>query len=213
VISLVLRPDDLLNPDGFEEGLLCRSVLDELRGPGTGIPQAVAGYDSGYASPRHLLRHLVRAHLLPLFPWASSMVVYSDPHGSPVRLWLYDDDGCPLAGRQEQVRAAPSVLLGEEDLRRGVASVYPLRTMAQVVLYRALDMTPAGHETALALIAPFLGLDDDVLLLAAELYPVALSHVPPFAVAGGIEWQEPTDVLALAGLLFDVVASARSLVH
>lgn len=219
--ALVLRPADLLDPYGFEEGLLCRSVLEQLLCSATGVPRTALGVESGYASPRHLLRHLIRTHLLPLFPWASSMVMHQEPHGSPVRLWLHDEDGCPLSGRLEEVRSAPSVLLDEVDLRRGVARVYPLRSAAQVALYRALDMPPAEHETALALLAPFHDLEDDVLVLAAELYPVARTHASTSAVTPGLDFlvREVAneygrgDVLEAAGLLFDVVASARSLVH
>lgn len=216
--SLVLHPADLLDPYGFEEGLLCRSVLASLLRSSTGVPGVVLEADGGYASPRHLLRHLIRAHLLPLFPWASSMVMYQEPQGSPVRLWLHDEDGCPLPGRLEEVRSAPSALLGEEDLRRGLARVYPLRSVAQVALYKALDLPPAEHETALALLVPFLSLDDDVLALAAEIYPATRAYVPA-AVTGrdylereGVNEYGYSGVLDVAGVLFDVVDSARSLV-
>jgi len=131
------------------------------------------------------------------------MVFYQDPHGSPVRLWLHDDDGCPLSARHEEVRSAPSVLLREEDLLEDIGRVYPLRTVGQVVLYEALELPMRDHETALALLAPFLELDDDVLVLAAELYSVTNSSAS----------NPGRDVLDVAGLLFDVVASARSLVH
>lgn len=219
--ALVLHPSDLLDPYGFEEGLLCRSVLDQQLFSVTGVPRTALGTESGYASPRHLLRHLIRTHLLPRFPWASSMVMYQEPHGSPVRLWLHDEDGCPLQGRLEEVRSTAPVLLDEADLRRGVARVYPLRSAAQVALYGALDIPPAEHETALALLAPFQDLEDDVLVLAAELYPVARTHTSTSAVTPGLDFLVHDgangygrgDVLEAAGLLFDVVASARSLVH
>lgn len=219
--SLVLRPADLLEPYGFEEGLLCRSVLDQLLWSVTGVRQADLSSNSYYGSPRHLLRHLIQTHLLPVFPWASEMVMYQDPHGSPVRLWLHDEDGCPLPGRMEEVRRAPSVLLDEADLERGVARVYPLRSTAQVTLYGALGRPPAEHETSLALLAPFLELDDDVLVLAAELYPAACAQAATSAATRGLDTLvsegmgsfDRGDVLEAAGLLFDVVSSARSLVH
>lgn len=144
------------------------------------------------------------------------MVVWQDPHGSPVYLWLRDDDGCPLRSREREVRQASPVVLEDADIRTALARVYPLRTPAQAGLYAALAFPPAEHETALALLAPFTGLDDDVLVLAAEIYSAARpAGAMPVLVPyeGYVDGASRDVVLTTAGRLFDVIADARSLVH
>lgn len=205
--SLVLHPSELLDPHGFEDGLLCAPVLAALAPPEShGIVSPRAG-DGAYGSPRHLLRHLVRTRLLPLFPWSSEAVMYQDPAGPPIRLWLFDDDGCPLRAHAEEVCATTPVVLDADALRTALASVYPLRTAAQVGLYDAIGLPQRDHETALALVAPFCSLEDDVLVLTAELYAGSCGTRIPGGVTGS------DDVLDIAGRLFGSVASARMLVR
>lgn len=205
--SLVLHPSELLDPHGFEDGLLCASVLAALAPPEShGIVSTRAG-DGAYGSPRHLLRHLVRTRLLPLFPWSSEVLMHQDPVGPPLRLWLFDDDGCPLRSRAQEVCATPPVVLDADVLRAAIAAVYPLRTAAQVGLYDAIGLPQCDHETVLALVAPFCVLEDDVLVLTAELYAGSCGTPIPGAVPGS------GDVLDIAGRLFGSVASARMLVR
>jgi hypothetical protein len=141
------------------------------------------------------------------------MVVHKDPEGSPAYLWLYDDDGCPRRSRAEEVRSADSVTLDLATLRAAVERVYPLGTAAQVRLYEAIGLPQRDHETALALVAPFCCLEDDVLVLTAELYTG--SHPVPLrafeaTLRSGIG---SGDVLEIADRLFEAAASARTLVH
>lgn len=205
--SLVLHPSELLDPNGFEDGLLCAPVLAALAPPELhGIMSPRVG-DGAYGSPRHLLRHLIRTRLLPLFPWSSEVLMQQDPAGPPIRLWLFDDDGCPLRSRAEEVCAAPPVVLDADALLPALSSVYPLRTAAQVGLYEAIGLPQRDHETTLALVAPFCCLEDDVLLLTAELYAGSRSTRTPGAVP------QDGDVLDIAGRLFGSVASARMLVR
>jgi hypothetical protein len=207
MMSAALQPSALLDPHGFEDGLLFTAALDALS---TQEFRDIAASRPGggrYCSPRHLLRHLVRTRLLPLFPWSSGMVMYQDPVGPPIRLWLHDDDGCPLRARAEEVRAASPVVLDESALRSAVELVYPLRTAAQVGLYEAVDLPQRDHEKTLALVAPFCSLEGDVLSLAAEIYAGSRSARPHVAVPGS------GDVLDVTDRLFEAVSSARLLVR
>jgi len=221
VSAIALHPGELLDSHGFKNGLLCEPLLTDTRYLPAVAPRSISREAGGYASSRHLLRHLIDVHLLPVLPWAAQAVFYQDPHGSPVRLWLYDEEGCPLRTREQDVRGTPPILLGADDLRQAVSRVYPLRTSAQVDLYTALGLLPAEHETALVALAPFLELDDDVLALAAELYAPVRTHASPgvvgtghgFTVRQDTDDRGRGDVLEIAGRLLDVVASARSLVN
>jgi hypothetical protein len=220
VSSLILSPADLLDPQGFNNGMLCQATRTEVR-PSAGLTElttqeVVSTYPkwSNFGSSRHLLRYLINGYLLPLFPWASEMVLYQEPNGSPVRLWLYDAEGCPLRSREQEVRKAGPVLLGFEELCSAVDAVYPLTTPAQVRLYDALGLPSEEHEKALLLVAPFCGLEDDVLMLAADLYVNTHSGkplgTPPVT---DVDTSRNSMVLEIANRLFDVVASARSLVN
>lgn len=218
--SLVLSPADLLDPQGFANGTLCQATCTEVR-PFAGLTGLTAQASrsaypkwSNYNSSRHLLRYLINRYLLPLFPWASETVFYNEPNGSPVRLWLYDSEGCPLKSHEQEVRKTGPVLLGFEELRRAVDAVYPLSSPAQVCLYDALDLPSEEHEKALLLVAPFYGLEDDVLMLAADLYVNVSSDKPPgMPPVTDVDASRSVAVLEIANRLFEVVASARSLVN
>jgi len=199
VSAVELRPSDLLDPRGFDDGRL----LDSLAAgswPAAAVSVGLSEVASCYLSGRHLLRFLIEEHLLPTLPAASGLVFHQDPTGSPVRLWPYDADGCLVRVRALEVAHAPAVVLGEAELCAGLAAVYPLRSAAQVRLYHALALPWTSHRSALALVAPFCGLDDDVVSLAAEVYACSRP------VSG------TRDVLEVASGLFEAVSSARSLV-
>lgn len=199
-----LRPGELLSARGFDDGRLLDGYVGEVLGglravadpTGVGFRPAA----SFYGSSRHLLRFLVEEHLLPTLPWAADLVFHDDPSGSPVRLWLQDVDGCPLRGVEERVLAAPPVVVDSDVVASAARVVYPLRSAAQIRLYHALALPWTEHRSALALVLPFLGLDDDVVGLAAEIF------------ACGPRGSEDEDVLVVASRLFDAVTSARSLV-
>ena len=196
-VVLELAPQDLLDQWGFAAGTLCEHLPHRF---GASIP-AGAPTQSDYPWSRHLLRHLVVEHVLPLLSWSPAQVIEQESAGSPIRLWLFDDDGCPMRRREEEVRALPPVRVRSDEIANAVRDIYPLRRNCEVALYDALGFPCREHRRALALLRPFVSFDDDVLHLAAEIYAAEPSGSPVGSIG------EPS----AASRLLESVGSARLL--
>jgi len=193
-----LFPVDLLNPRGFLDGTLCDQIPGML-----GVKMPTKNPDnSRYAQGRHLLRHLIRKHLLPSLPCGAETAYDQNHTGPPVKLWLFDGEGCPMRSTEKTITLLPSICVGGTEVEAAVREVYPLTRTCEVGMYEALLFPDAAHEAALNIVGSFRTLHADTMGLAVEIYENQNIKLPflttlPYIGTAGERMAKAVEIAAL----------------
>lgn len=193
-----LFPVDLLSPQGFLDGGLCDQIPGIL-----GVKMPTKNPDnSRYAQGRHLLRHLIRKHLLPSLPCGAETAYDQNHTGPPVKLWLFDSEGCPMRSTEKTITLLPPVCVEEAEVKAAIREVYPLTRACEVGMYEALLFPDAAHEAALDIVGSFQTLHADIIGLAVEIYENQNSKMPflttlPYTGTAGERMAQAVEIAAL----------------
>lgn len=193
-----LFPVDLLNPQGFLDGTLCDHIPRML---GVRTPAKNPG-NSRYAQGRHLLRHLIRKHLLPSLPCGAETAYDQNHTGPPVKLWLFDSEGCPMRSTEKTITLLPPIYVGEAEVKAAAREVYPLTRTCEAGMYEALLFPDAAHEAALDIVQSFRTLHADTMGLAVEIYENQNTEMPflttlPYTGTAGERMAKAVETAAL----------------